>query len=233
MKEKDKGKEYKNNYIESLRIELVDLVRSDISPIAQRYNYSEVPLEENIKWRPTVLLLGNYSSGKSTLINELLGIEIQETGQAPTDDSFTVISYLENEGNEGKVDERDGQVLLNDTQYPFSGLRKHGQRFASHFRLKKVKSPFLRNLAIIDTPGMVDSVAERDRGYEYQEVIGDFASIADLILVLFDPHKTVTTLWSYLAPLIMLLLDYKLLFITDSTIDFLISLQHYIAPDVL
>jgi predicted GTPase len=52
-----------------------------------------------------------------------------------------------------------------------------------------VNSPFLKNLAIIDTPGMLDSIAERDRGYNYQEVIGDLAQIADLVLILFDPHK--------------------------------------------
>ncbi|MBC2712463.1 MAG: Dynamin family protein [Desulfosarcina sp.] len=71
-------------------------------------------------------------------------------------------------------------------------MKKHGQRFASHFKLKKVNSPFLKNLAIIDTPGMLDSITERDRGYNYQDVIGDLAQIADLVLVLFDPHKAGT-----------------------------------------
>src|SRR5262249_29209252 len=37
-----------------------------------------------------------------------------------------------------------------------------------------------------------DSIAERDRGYNYQEVIGDLAQIADLVLVIFDPHKAGT-----------------------------------------
>jgi EH domain-containing protein 1 len=58
--------------------------------------------------------------------------------------------------------------------------------------MKKVNSPMLRNLAIIDTPGMHDSISERDRGYNYQEVIGELARIADLVLVLFDPHKAGT-----------------------------------------
>jgi hypothetical protein len=39
---------------------------------------------------------------------------------------------------------------------------------------------------------MLDSITERDRGYNYQEVIGEFAQIADLVLVLFDPHKAGT-----------------------------------------
>jgi hypothetical protein len=90
------------------------------------------------------------------------------------------------------TEERDGKFLLNDPEYPFESLKKHGQRFASHFRLKKVNSAFLKNLALIDTPGMLDSITERDRGYNYQEVIGDLAQIADLVLILFDPHKAGT-----------------------------------------
>ncbi len=186
---------YRDNYIESLRIELLEMVADQLTPVALQYGYSEVPLETTIKWRPQVLVLGNYSSGKSTLINEFLGAEIQGTGQAPTDDSFTVITYDDSLPPESPIqitDQRDGKVLLNDSEYPFETLKKHGQRFAAHFRLKKVNSPFLKSLAIIDTPGMLDSITERDRGYNYQEVIGDLAQIADLVLVLFDPHKAGT-----------------------------------------
>ncbi len=187
---------YRENYIDALRQELLDLVEEHLTPAALQYGYSEVPLEVNIKWRPQVLVLGNYSSGKSTLINDLLGTKVQKTGQAPTDDSFTVITYddtvPEDDTTIRVTEERDGKVLLNDPEYPFDSLKKHGERFASHFRMKKVNSPFLRNLAIIDTPGMLDSITERDRGYSYQQVIGDLAHVVDLVLVLFDPHKAGT-----------------------------------------
>ena len=186
---------YRENYINSLRTELLELVEELLTPVAMRYGYSDTALEANIKWRPLVLVLGNYSSGKSALINEFLGANIQATGQAPTDDSFTVITHDETAPPNSSIrvtEERDGKFLLNDPEYPFESLKKHGQRFASHFRLKRVNAPFLRNLALIDTPGMLDSISERDRGYNYQEVVGDLAQIADLILVLFDPHKAGT-----------------------------------------
>ena len=186
---------YRENYIKSLRTELVDLVKNQLSPTALRYGYSDNSLETNIKWRPQVLLLGNYSSGKSTLINDFLGANIQATGQAPTDDSFTIITSDDsNPPDDGirTIEERDGKFLINNPEYPFESLKKHGQRFAAHFRLKKVNSPFLKDLALIDTPGMLDSITERDRGYNYQEVIGDLAQIADLVLILFDPHKAGT-----------------------------------------
>ena len=193
---------YRENYISALRTELLQMVADHLTPVSLRYGYSEVPLEANIKWRPQVLVLGNYSSGKSTLINEFLGARVQPTGQAPTDDSFTVITYDDSVSEDAGVrttEERDGKFLLNDPEYPFETLKKHGQRFASHFRLKKVNSPFLKSLAIIDTPGMLDSITERDRGYNYQEVIGDFAQIADLVLVVFDAHKAGTVREAYIS----------------------------------
>lgn len=185
----------REEYINSLRADLLAMVEEYLTPVAIRYGYSEAPLEANIKWRPLVLFLGNYSSGKSTLINDFLGANIQATGQAPTDDSFTVITYDRSALADTPVrvtEERNGKFLLNDPEYPFASLKRHGQRFAAHFRLKKVNSPFLKTLAIIDTPGMLDSITERNRGYDYQDVIGDLAQIADLVLVLFDPHKAGT-----------------------------------------
>ncbi len=186
---------YREDFINALRVELLELVEKHLSPIAKRYGYSDIPLETNIRWRPLVLVLGNYSSGKSALINEFLGADIQATGQAPTDDSFTILTHGDAVGSDNGIhvtEERDGKFLMNDPEYPFQKLKRHGQRFGSHFRLKKVNSPILENFAIIDTPGMLDSISEQDRGYNYQEVIGDLAQIADLILVLFDAHKAGT-----------------------------------------
>lgn len=185
----------RESFINRLRTDLLAMVENHLTPVAVKYGYSEAPLETNIKWKPLVLVIGNYSSGKSTLINDFLGSEIQATGQAPTDDSFTVITYDPSTSPDGPIrvtEERDGKFLLNDPEYPFGSMKKHGQRFFSHFRLKKVNAPFLRNLSIIDTPGMLDSITERDRGYNYQNVIGDLAQIADLVLVLFDSHKAGT-----------------------------------------
>ncbi len=193
---------YRDNYINSLRAEVVEMVADYLTPVALQYGYSDAPLEGNIKWRPQVLVLGNYSSGKSTLINEFLEAEIQATGQAPTDDSFTVITHDDSTPSGSPVrvtEERDGKFLLNNPDYPFEALKRHGQRFASHFRLKKVNSSFLESLAIIDTPGMLDSITERDRGYNYQEVIGDLAQIADLVIMVFDAHKAGTIREAYVS----------------------------------
>lgn len=187
--------------INKLHEEVTKLIAGHLSPVALKYHYSDVNLETKIKWKPFVLVLGNYSSGKSTLINDFVGYPVQNTGQAPTDDSFTVITG-ENSDNSSEHDhsplyEKSGHSLFHDPKYPFEILRKHGETLASHFKLKVLPSEALKGLAIIDTPGMLDSTTEKDRGYDYQEVIGDLASAADVVLVLFDAHKAGTLKEAY------------------------------------
>ncbi|MBE9519781.1 MAG: dynamin family protein [Proteobacteria bacterium] len=172
------------------------LLRSKMAPIFKRYDVSMQDLLTPLKWKPLVLIIGNYSSGKSTFINELLDMPVQRTGQAPTDDCFTVLTCPE----EGKAEEEiPGATVINDERLPFSPLMPFGERLFSHFRMKKVNSPLLENFAIIDTPGMLDSVTEKDRGYDYLGVVGELARIADLIILMFDPHKAGTIKETYQA----------------------------------
>ena len=164
-------------------------VRSQLFPLFLKYQLDLDELETVLKWKPIVLFLGNYSSGKSTLVNELLGRDIQRTGQAPTDDSFTVITASDSTETNQLI---PGATLVNDINLPFSTFKGYGEKFISHLFMKKVNIPVLDNLAIIDSPGMVDSVTEKGRGYDFRAVVGDFARIADLIVLMFDPHKAGT-----------------------------------------
>ena len=94
--------------VSELHEEVTNLIADHLSPIALKYHYSDVNLETKVKWKPFVLLLGNYSSGKSTLINDFIGYPIQNTGQAPTDDSFTVITG-EDQGE--KIESEDNKII--------------------------------------------------------------------------------------------------------------------------
>jgi hypothetical protein len=44
---------------------------------------------------------------------------------------------------------------------------------------------------------MVDSVTEKGRGYDFHGVIGELAKLADLIVLMFDPHKAGTIKETY------------------------------------
>ena len=67
---------------QKLQREIQKRVRGKLFPILEEYHLDTRELDAVLKWKPLVLILGNYSSGKSTLVNELLGNEIQLTGQA-------------------------------------------------------------------------------------------------------------------------------------------------------
>jgi GTPase SAR1 family protein len=177
-----------------LKDEIQYNVREKLFPLLERYLFDTRELEAVLKWKPIVLIIGNYSSGKSTLVNELLGKEVQRTGQAPTDDSFTIITAPEPEETENDI---PGSTLINDERFPFTSFKAYGERFISHVQMKLLDEPFLDNLAIIDSPGMLDSVTEKGRGYDFPEVIGDFAKLADLVVLMFDPHKAGTIKETY------------------------------------
>lgn len=178
-----------------LQKELETRVKKNLAPLFDRYQLDTGNLENILKWKPMVLIIGNYSSGKSTLINELLGRDLQRTGQAPTDDSFTVITA----GGGDEIREIPGATLVSDEQLPFTRFKEYGERFISHFCMKQLPALFLTNMAIIDSPGMLDSVTEKDRGYDYMSVLGEFARMADLVVLMFDPHKAGTIKETYTA----------------------------------
>lgn len=177
-----------------LQIEIRKRASDRLFPILDRYALDYSDLDAILKWKPVVLIIGNYSSGKSTLVNELLDLDIQRTGQAPTDDSFTIIT-ASNKGEDAA--DIQGATLINNENLPFTSFKAYGDRLASHLLMKKLNSALLENLTIIDSPGMLDSVTEKGRGYDFPKVIGDFAKLADLVVLMFDPHKAGTIKETY------------------------------------
>jgi len=174
--------------LDDLALTVKRLYRDAIDPLEDRFAFEKRPDEGEIAGAPTVLFLGNHSSGKSTFINHLLGASVQKTGLAPTDDAFTVLSFG------GSEEERDGQAVVSTPDLPYSGLKSFGPQFVSHFRLKRRPIPVLREVTLIDSPGMIDSPGEGSgRGYDFAGAVRWFAERADVVLVFFDPEKPGTT----------------------------------------
>ncbi len=176
-----------------LQRQLQTKVKKKLESLFARYKMDFGGIDASLKWKPIVLIIGNYSSGKSTFINELVGQDIQRTGQAPTDDSFTIITS--DPGLSGA--ETPGSTLVNDEKLPFGHFKQFGEKLISHICMKQISSPAIENMAIIDSPGMLDATSENDRGYDYMKVLGEFAKMADLIVLMFDPHKAGTIKESY------------------------------------
>ena len=119
---------------------------------ARRYRYTFRRPELTPGGKPTVVFLGNHSSGKSTIVNDLLGDPpVQDTGVAPTDDAFTVLVHGEDEH------EFYGPAALGQLPSEFQPLRALGPDFLQHFAVKVRNRDFLKGVNLVDSPGMIDT----------------------------------------------------------------------------
>ena len=138
--------------------------------------------------KPCMVFLGNHSSGKSSIINWVLGENVQDTGLAPTDDGFTFILYGDG------PDDFHGQAALDRLPPEFAGLKAFGDMFVHGLRVKFRPIEFLKSVTLVDSPGMIDS-AEKSSGrdYDFEGVVRALAELCDMIFYLFDPDKPGTT----------------------------------------
>ncbi|KAJ2502025.1 hypothetical protein GGH96_001425 [Coemansia sp. RSA 1972] len=160
-----------------------------IKPLEQAYcfeGFHSAPLTaQDIGSKPMILLLGQYSTGKTTFVEYLLGESYPgaHVGIEPTTDRFVAIMN----GPEPKVIPGHAAAVSGDL--PFSGLTKFGTKFLSRFQVAQLNNPLLSNLTLIDTPGILSGSKQIQRGYDFTSVINWFAERSDLVLLLFDGYK--------------------------------------------
>ncbi|KAJ2453053.1 hypothetical protein EV183_002482 [Coemansia sp. RSA 2336] len=160
-----------------------------IKPLEQAYSFEgfhSAPLTpQDIGSKPMILLLGQYSTGKTTFVEYLLGESYPgaHVGIEPTTDRFVAIMN----GPEPKVIPGHAAAVSGDL--PFTGLSKFGTKFLSRFQVAQLNNPLLSNLTLIDTPGILSGSKQIQRGYDFISVINWFAERSDLILLLFDGYK--------------------------------------------
>ena len=83
-----------------------------------------------------------------------------------------------------------GHALVMQQDKPFRGLTQFGNNFLTKFEGAEVHSAILRNITIIDTPGVLAGEKQRiGRDYDFCDVIRWFAERADMIIIMFDAHK--------------------------------------------
>lgn len=168
---------------------LADRTYRRFLPLASRYYYAFRRSSVTCGGVPCMVFLGNHSSGKSSLVNWVLGGEsVQDVGLAPTDDGFTVIVYGDRE------EDVCGPAALARLPDEFKALETFGDSFLQHLRLKVRTRALLKTVTLIDSPGMIDSAEGTvSRTYDFEGVVRLLAEICDMVFFLLDPDKPGTT----------------------------------------
>jgi small GTP-binding protein len=106
-----------------------------------------------------LVIVGEFNSGKSSFINALFGQKARVEGPVPVDDRITIMHYG------GEAEERAVSPFVTERRLPIE---------------------FLRNIAIVDTPG-TNSVVR-----QHQEITEDFIPRADLVLFITSIDRPLT-----------------------------------------
>ena len=160
----------------------------DLDKVAHRMGLlnKEESYAEQIPWWPLISVLGTFSAGKSTFINNYLGQDLQRSGNQAVDDKFTVICYSE----DPEPHTLPGVSLDSDPRFPFykfsyeieAVAEGEGNRIDSYLQLKTCNSEQVKGKILIDSPGF-DADAQRTSTLRITE---HMINLSDLVLVFFD-----------------------------------------------
>lgn len=170
--------------------QLKSLYFDKIRPLEEAYQFGEFysPLMKpsDFDSKPMVLLLGQYSVGKTSFIRYIIGKDFPgaRIGPEPTTDRFNSVMW----GPDDRI--IPGNALAVDEDMPFSSLTKFGTEFLNKFQASMCNASVLQKIFFVDTPGVLSGEKQKlGRAYEFVKVTEWFAQRADMILLLFDAHK--------------------------------------------
>ena len=169
---------------------LLDVISKyeDLDKIGHKMGFisTDETYTSHISWWPMISILGTFSAGKSTFINQYMETDIQQSGNQAVDDKFTVLCYGQNE----ETSTLPGLALDADPRFPFYNISKEvnkvdpgeGNRVNLYLQLKTLKSDKIKGKILIDSPGF-DADSQRDG---VLRITNHMVEMSDLVLVFFD-----------------------------------------------
>jgi GTPase Era involved in 16S rRNA processing len=146
---------------------------------------SELLKRGNISLR--VAVIGDYSTGKSTFINSILGENFLPTGDLPTTKIITIIKY----GDIPKawLKKKDGSLIeSNINELKNLHLQKNQEEIKDIDCIEiYYPNPLLKSIEIVDTPGFGDP--SENKKEEYERLTHEEIKKADAFIFLFNANK--------------------------------------------
>lgn len=183
---KKASNEIYDNVLQGLR----KIYKTKLLPLETTYQFHDFHSpaldDPDFDAKPMILLVGQYSTGKTTFIKYLLESDFpgMRIGPEPTTDAFITVMH----GDTDRV--IPGNALVVDSKKPFRPLSKFGNAFLNRFQCSQMTNTVLKGLSIIDTPGILSGEKQWvGRGYDFTGVLEWFAERVDRIVLLFDAHK--------------------------------------------
>ncbi|CAM9409079.1 unnamed protein product, partial [Sphacelaria rigidula] len=158
---------------ESFTPALLRACRKKLRPTEEMFSFGsfhyDVITDTELDAKSQVLVIGQYSTGKTTFIRHLLGADFpnMNIGPEPTTDKFTVVMH----GEQDLPVEGNSLALIKEL--PYEGLTRFGTGFLNKLDAAISTSPFLKNITLVDTPGVLSGeMQRRQRAYNFADVSG-------------------------------------------------------------
>jgi GTP-binding protein EngB required for normal cell division len=172
--------EARGERLEGLLVQLADLAREQgMRSLAAEVTGERLPaLREG---KITVVVLGEFNHGKSSILNALLGAEVLPTGITPT---TAVITHIKWAAKPGAVVQYDAQDRKEVSLSALASVVASEQAIEPQWVEVGYPSDLLRdNLVLVDTPGVNDISRQR------VEITYGYVPRADVILYVLDSNQ--------------------------------------------
>ena len=168
---------------------LSDFYEKKVKPLEKKYLFNKFYTpswtEAEFLSKPSILVLGQYSVGKTSFIEYLLGDRYLGDHVSPEPSTYRWVALMHGERDR----EIPGNMAAKQTNdRPFKTLKAYGKYFLDRFEVVESPAKILKDVILIDSPGVLAGKKHRreKRKYNFTSVVQHWAERSQRIVLLFD-----------------------------------------------